>query len=211
MSVFVSTSASRPPISSPRNGFLPRIAPSPYIGTHGWLSKIVCPLVVQGQFRGALCIHQTDRLRRWTKDEVLLVESVAAQLVTGIAQAELFEMVERAKRTWETTFDAMSDGVFVFANDRSLTKKEIDVIAAWVDGGSKEGNPADLPPPVQRAQQQQTRHVGAGDGEEQAGHADEPDDDGALRDASAVAAEGSREAAERDVRLDTLARLRRKS
>src|SRR3712207_5253890 len=44
---------------------------------NGGLSKIVCPLVVQGRFRGALCIHQTDRLRRWAKDEVALVESVA--------------------------------------------------------------------------------------------------------------------------------------
>ncbi|HEX8284251.1 MAG TPA: GAF domain-containing protein [Pyrinomonadaceae bacterium] len=89
---------------------------------NGGLSKIICPLVVQGQFRGALCIHQTDRLRRWTRDEVALVESVAAQLATGIAQAELFEMVERAKRTWETTFDAMSDGVFIFGNDRRLMR-----------------------------------------------------------------------------------------
>jgi PAS domain S-box-containing protein len=89
---------------------------------NGGLSKIVCPLVVQGQFRGALCIHQTDRLRRWTRDEVALVESVAAQLATGIAQAELFEMVERAKRTWETTFDAMSDGIFIFSNDRRLMR-----------------------------------------------------------------------------------------
>jgi hypothetical protein len=30
-----------------------------------------------------------------------------------------------------------------FANDRSLTKKELDTIAAWVDGGAKEGNPRD--------------------------------------------------------------------
>ncbi|HEX8502298.1 MAG TPA: GAF domain-containing protein [Pyrinomonadaceae bacterium] len=89
---------------------------------NGGLSKIICPLVVQGSFRGALCIHQTDRLRRWTRDEVALVESVAAQLATGIAQAELFEMVERAKRTWETTFDAMSDGVFIFGNDRRLMR-----------------------------------------------------------------------------------------
>ncbi|HEY0173828.1 MAG TPA: GAF domain-containing protein [Pyrinomonadaceae bacterium] len=89
---------------------------------NGGLSKIVCPLAVQGQFRGALCIHQTDRLRRWTRDEVALVESVAAQLATGIAQAELFEMVERAKRTWETTFDAMSDGIFIFSNDRRLMR-----------------------------------------------------------------------------------------
>ncbi|MCA1620041.1 MAG: PAS domain-containing protein [Acidobacteria bacterium] len=89
---------------------------------NGGLSKVICPLVVQGRFRGALCIHQTDRLRRWTKDEVALVESVAAQLATGIAQAELFEMVERAKRTWETTFDAMSDGIFIFSNERLLMR-----------------------------------------------------------------------------------------
>jgi PAS domain S-box-containing protein len=89
---------------------------------NGGLSKVVCPLVVQGRFRGALCIHQTDRLRRWARDEIALIESVAAQLATGIAQAELFEMVERAKRTWETTFDAMSDGIFIFSNDQSLMR-----------------------------------------------------------------------------------------
>lgn len=32
-----------------------------------------------------------------------------------------------------------------FDNDRSLTKKEIEAITAWVDTGAKEGNPADLP------------------------------------------------------------------
>jgi len=34
-----------------------------------------------------------------------------------------------------------------FANDRSLTKQEIDTLAAWVDGGAKEGNKADAPQP----------------------------------------------------------------
>ncbi|MBS1812516.1 MAG: DUF3471 domain-containing protein, partial [Acidobacteria bacterium] len=32
-----------------------------------------------------------------------------------------------------------------FANDRSLSQKEIDTIVAWVDGGAKEGNPKDMP------------------------------------------------------------------
>ena len=32
-----------------------------------------------------------------------------------------------------------------FSNDRRLTKKEIDTIVAWVDGGAAEGNPRDLP------------------------------------------------------------------
>ncbi len=34
-----------------------------------------------------------------------------------------------------------------FSNDRRLTDKEIQTIAAWVDGGAKEGNPADMPAP----------------------------------------------------------------
>jgi mono/diheme cytochrome c family protein/thiol-disulfide isomerase/thioredoxin len=35
-----------------------------------------------------------------------------------------------------------------FVNDRSLSKEEIDTIAAWVDAGSPKGNPADAPEPV---------------------------------------------------------------
>jgi PAS domain S-box-containing protein len=85
-------------------------------------SQIVCPLIVNGRFRGALCIHQTDRVRRWTEDEVALVEAVAAQLATGIAQAELFEMTGRAKKEWETTFNAMSDGIFIFDNEGRLIR-----------------------------------------------------------------------------------------
>src|SRR5215475_14235505 len=32
-----------------------------------------------------------------------------------------------------------------FANDRKLSKSQIDTISAWVDGGAKEGDPKDLP------------------------------------------------------------------
>ena len=34
-----------------------------------------------------------------------------------------------------------------FANDRSLSQAEIDTLVAWVDGGAREGDAADLPPP----------------------------------------------------------------
>ena len=85
-------------------------------------SQIACPLIVNGRFRGALCIHQTDRVRHWKEDEVALVEAVAAQLATGIAQAELFEITRRAKKEWETTFDAMSDGIFIFDNAGQLIR-----------------------------------------------------------------------------------------
>ncbi len=41
-------------------------------------------------------------------------------------------------------------GIQEFANDISLTDAEIATIIAWVDGGAPEGDPADLPPPVER-------------------------------------------------------------
>src|SRR5437588_9236337 len=34
-----------------------------------------------------------------------------------------------------------------FANDRRLSKQEIDTVVAWVDGGAKEGDPKDAPKP----------------------------------------------------------------
>lgn len=88
----------------------------------GILSQIDYPLIVSGEFRGVISIHQTEHPRRWTEDEVLLVEAVAAQLATGVAQAELFEMVARAKKEWESTFDAMSDGIFIFDQDGKLVR-----------------------------------------------------------------------------------------
>lgn len=88
----------------------------------GARSQIDYPLTVNGDFRGVISIHQTESIRRWTEDEVLLVESVAAQLATGIAQAELFEMVARAKKEWESTFDAMSDGIFIFDQSGKLVR-----------------------------------------------------------------------------------------
>jgi len=36
-----------------------------------------------------------------------------------------------------------------FSNDRSLTREEIGMLLAWVDGGAAEGNPADAPKPAQ--------------------------------------------------------------
>ncbi len=94
-------------------------------------SEINYPLIVKGQFRGVLCIQQTDRVRRWTEDEITLVEAVAERLCIGIAQAELFEVVARAKSEWETTFDAMSDGIFIF--DRSGILKRVNRAGAALE------------------------------------------------------------------------------
>jgi PAS domain S-box-containing protein len=100
----------------------------------GQRSKIYYPLIVNGVFRGTLVINQTDRARYWTEDELALVESVAAQLATGIAQAELFEMVARGKQEWEATFDAMSDGIFIF--DRGGRLKRVNRAGANMESST---------------------------------------------------------------------------
>jgi PAS domain S-box-containing protein len=94
-------------------------------------SQIDYPIVVEGRFRGVLCIHQTDRVRHWTEDELSLVHSVAERLAIGMAQAELFEMVAKAKSEWETTFDSMSDGIFIF--DRGGLLKRVNRAGAAME------------------------------------------------------------------------------
>jgi PAS domain S-box-containing protein len=94
-------------------------------------SQINYPVFIKGQFRGSLCIYQTDRIRSWTEDEVALVEALAERIAIGIAQAELFEMVARGKTEWETTFDAMSDGIFIF--DRAGELKRVNRAGAAME------------------------------------------------------------------------------
>ena len=36
-----------------------------------------------------------------------------------------------------------------FANDRTMSEQDVKTLVAWVDGGAKEGNPKDLPKPVE--------------------------------------------------------------
>ena len=88
----------------------------------GVRSQIHYPVFIKGEFRGSLCIYQTDRVRVWAEDEIALVEALAERIAVGIAQAELFEMVARGKTEWETTFDAMSDGIFIFNRNGELNR-----------------------------------------------------------------------------------------
>lgn len=97
-------------------------------------SQIDYPLIVKGLFRGVLCIHQTDSLRSWTEDELSLVHSVAERLAIGMAQAELFEMVAKGKSEWETTFDSMSDGIFIF--DRAGHLKRVNTAGAAMEASN---------------------------------------------------------------------------
>jgi PAS domain S-box-containing protein len=77
----------------------------------------------KGEANGVVTVHQCDRFRQWTEDEIELVEAVAAQVGIAIAQARLLEheryqrqelilkntALEQAKREADIANQAKSD------------------------------------------------------------------------------------------------------
>jgi PAS domain S-box-containing protein len=92
------------------------------LSTLGTRSIMYAAITVGEEMRGAFALSSVRELRRWRESDIALARAVADQAGIAVRQAELFEMVARAKRAWEVTFDAMSDGIFIFDNDRRLQR-----------------------------------------------------------------------------------------
>lgn len=60
----------------------------------GLKSMLAIRTSYQGRGNGAICLHQCDRYREWTDDEIDLLEAVAAQVGIALAQAK---MIDREK------------------------------------------------------------------------------------------------------------------
>ncbi|MEG5039948.1 PAS domain S-box protein [Microcoleus sp. B3-D2] len=60
-------------------------------------STLVVRTSYQGEPNGAICLHQCERYRHWTTDQVELLESVAAQVGIALAQAKLLEQETRQR------------------------------------------------------------------------------------------------------------------
>ncbi len=55
----------------------------------------ITPLIYQDQQLGGICLHQCDRARGWTSEEIDLVQAIADQCAIAIHQAQLFEQVQQ--------------------------------------------------------------------------------------------------------------------
>ena len=78
-----------------------------------WRSAIIAPLFTQDQLTGVLICSNATIRRRFTNDEVLRAEMLAHQAAVALENAQLFQVVSRSQKSWETTFDAMQDCVSV--------------------------------------------------------------------------------------------------
>ena len=65
-------------------------------------SMLVVRTSYNGETNGIIALHQCDRYREWTLDEIELIESVAAQVGIALAQAKLLE--REIKQREELTF-----------------------------------------------------------------------------------------------------------
>ncbi|HEX8335578.1 MAG TPA: PAS domain-containing protein, partial [Pyrinomonadaceae bacterium] len=88
----------------------------------GTRSMMYVAIRVGDDVPGCFAISTVNQTRRWRQEDISLARAVADQTGIAVRQAELFQLVERAKRTWETTFDAMSDGIFIFSDERRLLR-----------------------------------------------------------------------------------------
>jgi signal transduction histidine kinase/DNA-binding NarL/FixJ family response regulator len=58
-------------------------------------SLLITPLIYQNQYLGGFSLHECDRHRNWTDEEISLVKAIADQCAIAIHQAELFQQVQQ--------------------------------------------------------------------------------------------------------------------
>ena len=71
-------------------------------------------LYSEGAPRLGLAAIMKTGARRWTDDEAQVMRAAADQVLIALQRAELFEQVSRGKYEWESTFDALTDGILIF-------------------------------------------------------------------------------------------------
>lgn len=64
-------------------------------------SKLVAPILVQGQLWGLLIAHQCREVRHWQSWEIDFLQHIAEHLAVAIAQAQLYQQLQQQKRTLE--------------------------------------------------------------------------------------------------------------
>lgn len=75
-------------------------------------SAVGVPLRSQTELVGVLEAH-SDQVEAFSGEDLSTLETVAGRLAMALKNARLFERVARGEREWETTFDAIAEGVVV--------------------------------------------------------------------------------------------------
>ncbi|MBX7221943.1 MAG: GAF domain-containing protein [Blastocatellia bacterium] len=77
----------------------------------GIRSLMVIPILQSNETIGTIGLHQCQRKRVWTAEDLDLALQVATQLSVAIQNARLFRRVVASQQQWQASFNAMTDGV----------------------------------------------------------------------------------------------------
>jgi PAS domain S-box-containing protein len=92
------------------------------------------PLYYEGTPRFAIAALMTGEPRVWCEEEKGLLREAAEQVFTAFERAALFEQVSHGKFEWESTFDALTDGIFIF--DQNGTLRRANAAASAFEGAA---------------------------------------------------------------------------
>ncbi|MEE8163611.1 MAG: PAS domain-containing protein, partial [Anaerolineae bacterium] len=89
----------------------------------GFHSYVSVPLSAKGKLLGVMNVF--SRGRPPTCQEVNLLVIIGQQIGIAIENAQLFQKVVRAKREWEETFDAITEGIFMLDEGFNILRANI--------------------------------------------------------------------------------------
>jgi len=89
----------------------------------GFHSYVSVPLSAKGKLLGVMNVF--SRGRPPTCQEVNLLVIIGQQIGIAIENAQLFQKVVRAKREWEETFDAITEGIFMLDEEFNIPRANI--------------------------------------------------------------------------------------
>ena len=90
-------------------------------------SKIIAPIVVQGQLWGLLIAHQCDRYRQWEKTEAIFLQHIADHLSVAISQASLYQQLRQQTVSLESCVIERTQSLhdaLIAAESANITKGE---------------------------------------------------------------------------------------
>ncbi len=104
----------------------------------GIRAMLLTPLVYRCQYFGGICLHQCDRDRDWTEEEVAMMRAIADQCAIAIYQTHLFEHLQQQAQREQLlnqigrTLNSSLDPDFILQGIVNLTGAYFNVDRAFI-------------------------------------------------------------------------------
>jgi PAS domain S-box-containing protein len=93
----------------------------PALKKEGIQTLMAFPLLSKGRAIGTIILLSYSR-RELSQRDIHLLESIGSQIGLAVENASLFSNVAKAKSEWETTFDAVTNGIIIIDRDYRIIR-----------------------------------------------------------------------------------------